>query len=265
MTSSINTDNIDPTFPIAGTDNNSQGFRDNFLYIKEGLESAAADITDLQSNTARLDDSNNFQGNLISNASTVKVYGLAYSASEGSDPPGEADINLENGPLQYLYANSTELTITFRGWPELGLYASIRVHIIGDLISSKTVTLATENSGLMKFPTGLSNGLRLVYDVNKSVVGTYAGGQPQVVVNNVSELEVGFNVIAQSGVIPAGTTIEAIDANNNAITFSNDLDGEIADGTTIEFTSASVQTKVVELWTYNGGATVFVNYLGKFE
>ena len=66
MTSSINTDNIDPEFPVAGQDNNSQGFRDNFLYIKEGLESASADITNLQVNGARLDDDNNFQNKLIS-------------------------------------------------------------------------------------------------------------------------------------------------------------------------------------------------------
>jgi len=30
MTSAINIDNISGTFPVAGQDNNSQGFRDNF-------------------------------------------------------------------------------------------------------------------------------------------------------------------------------------------------------------------------------------------
>lgn len=49
MASQINPYNIDGTFPIAGQDNPSQGFRDNFTNIKNNLLSAANEITDLQS------------------------------------------------------------------------------------------------------------------------------------------------------------------------------------------------------------------------
>lgn len=264
MTSSINTDNIDPEFPVAGQDNNSQGFRDNFLYIKEGLESAAADITDLQGNTARLDEDNNFQGNLISNANLVNVYGLVYTASEG-DPPGDADINLNNGPLQFLYVNSTELTITFRGWPAINQYASVRVHMIGDSTSTKSVVLETANAGLLKLPKGLTNNFKLVYDVSKTVSGVYSTGQPQVVLNDVEDLEIGFNVTPQTGKISIGTTILDIDAVNNVVTFNQNLIGTLDDGVAVDFTSNVVKTKVVEAWTYNGGATVFLNYLGEFN
>lgn len=264
MTSSINTDNIDPEFPVAGQDNNSQGFRDNFLYIKEGLESAAADITDLQGNAARLDEDNNFQGNLISNANLVNVYGLVYTASEG-DPPGDADINLNNGPLQFLYVNSTELTITFRGWPTINQYASVRVHMIGDSTSTKSVVLETANAGLLKLPKGLTNNFKLVYDVSKTVSGVYSTGQPQVVLNDVEDLEIGFNVTPQTGKISIGTTILDIDAVNNVVTFNQNLIGTLDDGVAVDFTSNVVKTKVVEAWTYNGGATVFLNYLGEFN
>lgn len=264
MTSSINTDNIDPEFPVAGQDNNSQGFRDNFLYIKEGLESAAADITNLQVNGARLDDDNNFQSNLITNATTVEVYGLVYSASEGS-PAGDADINLLVGSLQFLYVNSENLTITFRDWPDTDRYASVRVHMIGDSTSTKTVTLETENSGLIKFAKGLTNGLTLIYDVSKTVVGTYSSGSPQIVVDNVSDLEIGFNVTAQPGIISAGTTIEAIDSTTNVVTFNNALVGALINDATIEFTSAVIKSKVIEAWTYDGGVTVYINYVGEFE
>jgi len=37
MASSINTTNIDGTFPVAGQDNSSQGFRDNFTNLKTNL------------------------------------------------------------------------------------------------------------------------------------------------------------------------------------------------------------------------------------
>jgi len=264
VTSSINTENIDPEFPVAGQDNNSQGFRDNFLYIKEGLESAASDITDLQVNGARLDTDNNFQGNLISNAATAEVYGLVYTANEG-DPAGTADVSLAVGPLQFLYVNSEALTIKFKDWPDINRYASVRVHMIGDSTSTKIVTLETEDAGLMKFPKGMSNEFELLYNISKTVNGGYAPAQPQVVLDDVSKLEIGFNVTAQSGKISAGTTIDDIDIDNNVVTLSQNLIGGITDGETIEFTSPTVRIQVVEAWTYNGGATVFINHLGEFE
>lgn len=48
MTSSINPNNIDGTYPVAGQDNNSQGFRDNFTATKTNFEYAAAEIGNLQ-------------------------------------------------------------------------------------------------------------------------------------------------------------------------------------------------------------------------
>ena len=48
MTSAINPNNIDGSYPVAGQDNNSQGFRDNFTNIKVNFQDAADEITDLQ-------------------------------------------------------------------------------------------------------------------------------------------------------------------------------------------------------------------------
>jgi hypothetical protein len=48
MTSAINPNNIDGTYPIAGQDNNTQGFRDNFTNTKTNFQAAANEITDLQ-------------------------------------------------------------------------------------------------------------------------------------------------------------------------------------------------------------------------
>ena len=49
MASSINSNNIDGTYPIAGQDNDSQGFRDNFTNVKTNFTNAKAEIEDLQS------------------------------------------------------------------------------------------------------------------------------------------------------------------------------------------------------------------------
>lgn len=52
MTSRINPNSIDITFPISNQDNNSQGFRDNFTNIRNNLVYAKAEITELQDLTA---------------------------------------------------------------------------------------------------------------------------------------------------------------------------------------------------------------------
>jgi hypothetical protein len=41
-------ENIDTTFPVPGQDNDTQGFRDNFIAIKNSLDTAAAEISDVQ-------------------------------------------------------------------------------------------------------------------------------------------------------------------------------------------------------------------------
>ena len=47
--SNINPNNINGAYPVAGVDNDSQGFRDNFTNIKNNLVFAQAELNDLQS------------------------------------------------------------------------------------------------------------------------------------------------------------------------------------------------------------------------
>ena len=73
MTSAINANAIDSTYPIAGVDNDTEGFRNNFNYIKIGLAAAAAEITALQNSTGGLDtgeieNGSNFRYRFISDA-----------------------------------------------------------------------------------------------------------------------------------------------------------------------------------------------------
>ena len=50
MASSLSPTSIDATFPVAGQDNDSQGFRDNFNQIKTDLTNTKSELEDLQSN-----------------------------------------------------------------------------------------------------------------------------------------------------------------------------------------------------------------------
>ena len=59
MTSQINPNNIDGAYPVAGQDNNSQGFRDNFTNTKTNFQYAANEISALQLNGVFTNQDNN--------------------------------------------------------------------------------------------------------------------------------------------------------------------------------------------------------------
>ena len=54
MASNITAGNIDGAYPIAGQDNDSQGFRDNFTNIKTNFEYADTEITALQADVTEI-------------------------------------------------------------------------------------------------------------------------------------------------------------------------------------------------------------------
>jgi len=62
---------IDEDFPVAGQDNDSQGFRDNFSVVKTGLSTANTEILALKNNAAKLNVDNDFGENNITNANLV--------------------------------------------------------------------------------------------------------------------------------------------------------------------------------------------------
>ena len=143
MTSAIITSNIDGAFPIAGQDNNSQGFRDNFTNIKSALDTAGSEITTLQTNTAKLNAENDFNTNIIRNAEFTEFYGSVFTVAVTTNVTTGIDIT--NGPLQVFTFNidATTPTISFANWPNSGLYAKIKLHL-RSLSGSRTISFANE-------------------------------------------------------------------------------------------------------------------------
>jgi len=103
MTSAINPDLINGAFPIAGQDNSSQGFRDNFTNTKENFLTAYNEITDLQSKVllaSPLTDgtfNNDMQGNLLANPKLQGVRELIYNIGSVS---GTANVDFSTGLYQ---------------------------------------------------------------------------------------------------------------------------------------------------------------------
>jgi hypothetical protein len=65
LTSLINFAAINENFPVAGQDNDTQVFRDNFDTIKNNFREAKTEIEDLQDNVARTDDISDFNYNVV--------------------------------------------------------------------------------------------------------------------------------------------------------------------------------------------------------
>jgi hypothetical protein len=72
MASQINPSNIDATYPIAGQDNDTQGFRTNYINIKNNFATAAKEITDIQSNVITINSTISGMGNIIANVGSLQ-------------------------------------------------------------------------------------------------------------------------------------------------------------------------------------------------
>lgn len=84
MTSNINPNGIDATFPIAGQDNDSQGFRTNFTVIKNNFSNAKSEIEDLQGNTVKNNVDNTMNGTVIAGAEIQDIRETVESPSSSA-------------------------------------------------------------------------------------------------------------------------------------------------------------------------------------
>jgi hypothetical protein len=122
MASSIVPGNIDPTFPTAGQDNSSQGFRDNFTGIKNNFTEAKTEIEALQSNKANLNSTNDFNGNTISDAVFKDNSETVYN--HGTISSGTITLNHENGHYQTATITA-DTTFSFLNFPPSGALGRI--------------------------------------------------------------------------------------------------------------------------------------------
>lgn len=156
MTSQINYSTIDGTYPIAGQDNNSQGFRDNFTAIRAGLSTAQGEITTLQNNTLKSADLitnqpvvNNLLGSTLYNGQYKQLNGAYYPAGVVTS---STFIDINNGPIQKIVLGA-DIVITFTNWPNAGNLGEVRLMLVGDGGAIRTPTFATSNGGVVHYET----------------------------------------------------------------------------------------------------------------
>lgn len=131
MTSNINPNNINGAYPVAGQDNNSQGFRDNFTNTATNFQYAADEITDLQ-NKAVLKSAltgttlnNDMGGSILSNA---KLQDMSETVVALGTLAGTVTINYALGSYQTLTTNGA-VSLQFTNFPPAGAAGTVAVQV----------------------------------------------------------------------------------------------------------------------------------------
>jgi hypothetical protein len=188
MTSAINTGTINTNYPTAGVNNPSQGFRDNFAGIKNNLDTAGSEITDLQSKVLLKSAltgttlNNDMTGGQISNVLTLGFRGTTYQL--GSNMSGTQDIDCTKGDVHYGTVTG-DLNLTFSKWAPAETKGT--VELILNVQPGQKITL----------PATVTNGI-------DSIEGYTSGGVSEVVIipANVSRVHWLFSSI------DCGSTVE---------------------------------------------------------
>jgi hypothetical protein len=131
MTSQINPNNIDGAYPVAGQDNNSQGFRDNFTNTATNFQYAAAEITDLQSKAilkAPLTGTTLNNDMLGSSLSNAVLSDMALAITQQGTLLGNIPIDYTDGQVQTVTAGNN-ISLQFTNWPDAGTYGWLCVEI----------------------------------------------------------------------------------------------------------------------------------------
>lgn len=167
---------IDENYPVAGQDNNSQGFRDNFAYIKTGLQSAKNELDELlnaTSGAARKDGNNDFNGYQVTNAKVRQLYGIVNPLTLTTN----TTLDVRDGPY-HRFVVSNNLTLTFGQWAPSNFYDRIRLEFQSDS-SARTITFATTGGGVIKKQSGFPSPFIVPADTSKYLmvdVWTTRGG-----------------------------------------------------------------------------------------
>ena len=232
MTSAINPQNIDGAYPVAGQDNDSQGFRDNFTNTRTNFTYAADEISDLQAKAvlkAALVGTtlnNDMGGSLLSNA---QVQDISESRVSLGTVSGSQTINYAAGSY-YTVTTSGSITLAFSNFSAAGTTSRVRVQIT---VASTAHTLT--------LPAAVSVGTSNIQGIVSNVItfnktGTYE-----------------FEFETSDG----GTTITIIDQNRNLdpiyLPSAEDLAASAA--ANLNLTTSYFSTAAAETATLAAGVT----------
>ena len=170
MASNINPNNINGNFPVAGQDNPSQGFRDNFNNTSINLGIAAEEISDLQAKSVLISPlagstiNNNFAGTPITAA---QLRATSETINDLGAQTGGIILDYATANIQKI-TTAGDISISFANFPTAGLYGrmilwltvtdsnySLQIGLTSPGVTSGAIQIAgiDINSGIISFDT----------------------------------------------------------------------------------------------------------------
>ena len=241
MASSINPSNIDGTYPVAGQDNDSQGFRDNFTNVKTNFTSAKTEIEALQTSSVSLTATNdfNFTGTISealmkNNADVVNALGTLTAVAMD-----HATAIIHTATL------GASGTVSFTNWPASGSGGRMRLiltiaNVAHTLTLPAAVTLGADTvKGISSLVITFPAAGTYIYDFS-----TVDGGTSVLVEDKTQSDTTLGDIIISGGVVTGATSI-------TSTAFVGALTGNATTATTvanITVADTTDTTSFVGLW-----------------
>lgn len=171
---------INVAFPVAGEDNDSQGFRDNYANIKNSLTALKNEVDGIQTGGAFTDQTNDFQQNIIQNAQLQSV-GYVISKHQVGAIGGDQVIDFAEGNYQ-VWKITSATNFTFANFPDITTHAPLQLELYKDadntatsvavvLVASTTTDILydTNPNTQVTNPIYLTTASSVVYEIARTV------------------------------------------------------------------------------------------------
>ena len=303
--STINTNGIDGNYPTPGQNNSSQGFRTNFTSIKNNLNTASTEITELQDkavlkqglNNITLD--NNMANTLISNAAIRTFRNTMYNL--GNNVSGTVIVDCTLGDVQTATITG-DTTFQFAGWAPTNTKHTITLDLTianttaniifpgevsqsGDILENNSL-----NGGNLSIATAPYGASELIYDLSTEDCGNSIlispvnrSYQSSQIEERVAITPTGYqgdrngDIAVESSVQPV--TVTASEATGDTLTTSSTTDfylgmpiqfygvvfGNIVAGTTYYVRTIVANTSFTVSSTLGGGNFALADATGTMQ
>ena len=274
MTSAINPNNINGAYPVAGQDNNSQGFRDNFTNTATNFQYAANEITALQNNSVLTTDLatsttpvfNNLLTSTLSNGYLQNMYTPLVALGTLS---GAVTVNYSLGSYQTL-TTSGAITLGFSNFPAAGKVATVVLQVTVVSVAHTLqlpAAVTINNAGIQ----GINTATNII---TFAAVGTYAfqfttsNGGSTVSVAQANEQITPFNNTAEdlgpSAAASLATTASYFTtAGTEGATLGAGVAGQIKTFSAVNITAGNMVITVTNAgWKSSGTGTITFSVRG---
>lgn len=161
--SAINTNSLNQNYPVAGVNNDTQGFRDNFTNIKNNLNTAATEITDLQNkavvksaltnSTVNNDMANTLISNALVRSFRASTYNIGNNVTTDGEQNGTWILDVSKGDVQYGTLKGN-LNLQFGGWAPTLTQSNVQLILnVANSAANAVITLPNTHVGSDGQPT----------------------------------------------------------------------------------------------------------------